>query len=341
MTRQIEVPPCDDPHMSTDGNRVDPARLGATLLAIALFAPGCGGGDDVSTAMAGSDGGETTTVATTTDPPPAPNEGDGAGTVSESESDSAAGDDADGPAATGSDSNGEAADVEPMDLPADGFERQAEPGTYHLGATGLPEVTFEIGDGWSITNVAGAGENSPFGDFTVRVSDRAWDLGRRDLHISRPTHLLDPSFIGPARPVVVAADVDLWDVADIRRWLAEAEAAGEWGVIDVVDTEVSGYSAVGFTLQPDFVGCEGMEAEAEGIRGEWTGCNGGIAWDMDTDPEGGGRLSVEGWDGGQSEYLWIDDVDGKPLVVGLQFGYDIDEEWAARARAVVDSLAIG
>lgn len=55
----------------------------------------------------------------------------------------------------------------------------------------------------------------------------------------------------------------------------------------------------------------------------------------------GGRLAVEGWDGGQGEYLWIDEVDGKPLVVSLHLGYAIDEEWTARARAMMASLVVG
>ncbi|MGH1491662.1 MAG: hypothetical protein ACRBK7_20080 [Acidimicrobiales bacterium] len=229
---------------------------------------------------------------------------------------------------------------EAVNLPASGFERRPDPGIYHLGAIGLPSVTFEIGEGWQISNVAGAGEYSPFGDESVRVTARTGGPGRRDMHITRPTHLLDPTFIGPPRPTVVA-EGDLWDVSEIRRWLEDAQADGEWGVIDFEETDVSGHSAVSFSLQPDFAGCAGREALAEGIRSDWTGCNGGIAWDYDTAGAEGGRLAVESWDGGQSEHLWIDDVEGKPLVISLQLGPIIDAEWATSARSAMASFTIG
>lgn len=229
---------------------------------------------------------------------------------------------------------------EVMDLPPSGSEPQPEPGVYHLGAIGLPSVTFEIGEGWRITQVAENGEGAPFTDDFVRVTGVSGGIGRRDLHITRPTHLLDPAFIGPARASVIDPQTDLWENTDIRAWLSEAESGGEWGVLDVEEAEVSGRPAISFTLQPDFVGCEGLEAIAPGVRDDWTGCNGGIAWDVETEAETGGRLAVEGWDGGQSEYLWIDDVDGKPLVVSLHLGYAIDDAWTVRARAVLASLTL-
>lgn len=302
MTRQILPAPCDEPAMNSSKMHPCRGRLAALALVLIVVPAAC-------SSDSGSD------VATSPEP-----------TAEAVEPTTAL----------------ETTSVAPvaMDLPSDGSDPQPEPGVYHLGAIGLPSATFEIGDGWRITQVAQNGDGAPFSDEFVRVTDASGAIGRRDLHFSRPTNLLDPAFIGPPRASVLE-ESDLWEDTDIRAWLAEAETGGEWGVLDVEEIEVSGRSAVTFTLQPDFVGCEGMEALAPGIRDDWTGCNGGIAWDVETEAETGGRIAVESWDGGLSEFLWIDDVDGRPLVVTLQFGYDIDEDWTARARAVLASLTLG
>lgn len=294
-------------------NRTGPVRIAIVLVAV-VAATGCG--DEKTTA----DSSETTQqpavteVAGSIDPDPAT---------------------AEPPA---SEPDGEPS--EQLALPESGFERQPAPGTYHLGAIGLRSVAFDLGEGFAITSVAGVGENSPFGNTTVRLTDRSrGGPGRLDIIITRPTHLLAPSFIGPPQAGVVTPD-DLWPVGDIRQWLNEAESGGEWGVTDVVEVAVDGRSAITFVLESDYVGCEGRDEIEPGFRDSFTGCNGGIAWDMDTDSDNGGRISVEGWDGGRGEYLWIDDVDGKPLVVSLQHGWDTNEEWAARARAVLESVSI-
>lgn len=226
-----------------------------------------------------------------------------------------------------------------MDPPTDG-STDVVAGTYNLGVIGLPTATFEVDDGpWHFTKVGSVDPGIPLSDQMVMLSLAATPLeGRRNLQLVRPTHLVDPTFIGP--PMAIDPDEDLIPADSIDEWLAEAEAGGEWGVTDVESVEVSGRAATRFTLLPDFVGCENMEVLAPGIGGaDWTGCNGMIAWDVDSD-DGDGQIAVEGWDGGQNEYLWIHDVDGAPLVVSIHLGYDLDDDWNARARAVLDSVAI-
>lgn len=228
-----------------------------------------------------------------------------------------------------------------MDLPTD-RSTTAEAGTYNLAAIGLPRVTFETDDGpWHFTKVGSFfGPGTILSDQMVILSSTQRVLeGRRNLLFSRPTHLLDPTFIGPPLPEGIDPDEDLVPVAGIDAWLTAAETGGEWGVTDVESVEVSGMAATRFALEPDFVGCENMEVIAPGIRGDWTGCNGLVAWDIDSE-DGLGRISVEGWDGGRNEYLWIHDTGDGPLVVSLHLGYDLDEDWNARARAVLESVTV-
>lgn len=234
----------------------------------------------------------------------------------------------------------EAGSEAPMDIPTDG-STAAEAGTYDLGAIGLPQVTFATDDGpWHFTKVGPVGAGTILSDQMVILSSTRTALeGRRNLMFSRPTHLLDPTYIGPPLPAAIDPDEDLIPVDGIDAWLADAAAGGEWGVTDIESVEVSGHAATRFVLEPDFVGCENMEVLAAGIGGDWTGCNGLLAWDLESE-DGLGRISVEGWDGGRNEYLWIHDVGGDPLVVSLHLGYELDEDWNARARALLESVAV-
>lgn len=226
-----------------------------------------------------------------------------------------------------------------VDLPTE-RDTEVQAVTYNLGVIGLPHVTFDVGDGWFFTHVGEVSEGLPLSEHLVMISAAATAVpGRRNVQFSRPSHLVDPTFIGPPRPSVIDPDEDLESVEGIEGWLTAAEEGGEWGVGDVESIEVSGHAATRFTLRPDFVGCEGMEALAPGVSGDWTLCNGAIAWDLDSD-DGQGQIAVEGWDGGQNEYLWIHDVGGAPLVVGIHLGYDFDEEWNERARAVMSSVNV-
>ena len=227
-----------------------------------------------------------------------------------------------------------------MALPTEG-PTEVAPGTHNLGAIGLPQVTFDTDDGpWHFTKVGSFFGPSMLSDQTVMLSSGQVPLeGRRNLQFSRPSHLLDPTFIGPPLPAGIDPDEDLIPVDGIEAWLTEAEAGAEWGVTDIESVEVSGLAATRFALEPDFVGCENMEALAPGIRDDWTGCNGLVAWDIASD-DGLGRISVEGWDGGRNEYLWIHDTGDGPLVVSLHLGYELDEDWNDRARAVLESVAV-